>query len=194
MAIGRPRQFDAEKSINLAKERFWQGGYAATSLQDLLESMRLSKSSLYQSFGNKEQLFVRCLEEYRQQIDTSLNERLQQADSGLTFIRNLLAMVVDEAGKPQRKGCLLVNTANESIGNEPVVAQAVKRGFQTIEAILKQALQKARDDGELAIDVDVEELADLLVAAISGLRTMVRAGVPHARLEKVANILIESLK
>lgn len=194
MAIGRPRQFDSDKALNQATERFWQQGFAATSLQDLLECMHLSKSSLYQSFGNKEQLFVRCLDQYRQHIGDTLAERLRLADSGLGFIRELLDMVIAEAGRDSRKGCLLVNTANEVAGRERAIAVAVNRGFFTIKSILRQALDRAREDGELAVDADIEQLSDFLVTGISGLRTMVRAGVDKGKLNTVAAMLMNTLK
>lgn len=194
MVIGRPRQFDSDKALEQATERFWQQGFAATSLQDLLECTQLSKSSLYQTFGNKEKLFVRCLDQYRQHIGHILAERLHQADSGLSFIRELLDMVIVEAGSDGRKGCLLVNTANEVAGREPAIALAVNRGFLTIKSMIRHALTKAKDEGELAVDADIEQLSDFFVTGISGLRTMVRAGVDKEDLTKVAAILMNTLK
>ncbi len=61
MSIGRPLQFDPEQVLDAAMQVFWASGYDATSLQDLLQAMRLSKSSFYQTFGSKQQLFERCL-------------------------------------------------------------------------------------------------------------------------------------
>ncbi|MCX4186510.1 TetR/AcrR family transcriptional regulator [Methylophaga sp. OBS4] len=180
--------------MSQATLQFWHGGYAATSLQDLLNCMHLSKSSLYQSFGNKEQLFVRCLEHYQQQLGEDLTKQLQQTGSGLGFIRDLLASVTAEASSAQRKGCLLVNTANETACRQPAIAQAVNRGFGTIRSVITQALIRAREQGELAVDSDVEQLSDFLVSGISGLRTMVKAGMDKEKLDKVAAMLLATLK
>ena len=57
MTTGRPRQFNEEQALEAAMEQFWAVGYEATSLQDLLRVMKLSKSSLYQTFGSKHDLF-----------------------------------------------------------------------------------------------------------------------------------------
>lgn len=194
MTIGRPKQFDAERAVSMATEQFWRGGYFATSLQDLLDCMKLSKSSLYQSFGNKEQLFVHCLEHYQQELDLTLNAMLERAPSGLTFVKNLLDSVITEADIAEPKGCLLVNTANELAGREAAIARAVKRGLETIKSNLKQALERAKRDGELPADSDLDQLSDFLVAGISGLRTMVKAGASKEKLEKVADLLFASLK
>lgn len=116
MAIGRPRQFDEGKSLNAAMMQFWRHGYASTSMQDLLNATGLSKSSLYQSFGNKSKLFSSCLVHYQHWLILDLEQQLSSSSSGFQFIENLLVMVISEASAPQRNGCLLVNTANELAG------------------------------------------------------------------------------
>jgi TetR/AcrR family transcriptional repressor of nem operon len=194
MAIGRPRQFDSEKALGQARERFWQQGFAATSLHDLLECMHLSKSSLYQSFGNKQQLFILCLEQYEGQVNQNLTEQLHQAGTGLGFIRELLKSVISEADRDSRKGCLLVNTANELAGREKTIAQAVSHGLIKIKSNLKSALERARDEGDIAPDTDLEQASDYLVAGISGLRTMVKAGADRESLSKVAEMMMQTLK
>lgn len=194
MKIGRPRQFDTDKAVSNAMNQFWTGGYFATSLQDLLDCMRLSKSSLYQSFGNKEQLFVRCIQHYEHQLDQMLKAKLENASSGIEFVRTLIDSVIDEAEKTNPKGCLLVNTANELAGREEAIAQAVTHGLNTIKSNLRVALEQARDEGDISTDTDLEQASDYLVAGISGLRTMVKAGADRESLSKVADLLMKTLK
>lgn len=194
MNIGRPRQFNAEVALEHAMNQFWAGGYFATSLQDLLNCMRLSKSTLYQSFGNKEQLFVRCIQHYEHQLDQMLKARLEDASSGIEFVRSLIDSVIDEAEKTNPKGCLLVNTANELAGREETIAQAVTNALDKIRSHLRVAIQRARDEGDVAPDTDLDQASDYLVAGISGLRTMVKAGTDRQSLSKVADLLMKTLK
>ncbi len=194
MAIGRPRQFDADKALSAATEQFWCSGYAATSLQDLLDAMHLSKSSLYQSFGNKTSLFVSCIDFYRKQLNKKLVENLTTAPSGLSFMRSLLISITAEAETVQRRGCLLVNTANELAIREPEIAMAVNRGFASIRVGLYRALERAKMQGELSEQTNIDELSDFLVSGISGLRTMVKLGVDQTKLNRIAEMLMDAVK
>lgn len=193
MNIGRPRQFDTDEALARATEQFWLGGYNATSLQDLLDCMKLSKSSLYQSFGNKETLFVKCIENYQASFNKQLSVSLERSSSGIVFIKQLLESVIQEANNTERKGCLLVNTANELGANDPVITAALDRGFNSVRIIIKKALNKAALEGDLSTKSDLDDLSHYLVVGISGLRTMVKAGVKHKRLRNVSDILLKSL-
>lgn len=193
MNIGRPRQFDADEALARATEQFWLGGYSATSLQDLLDCMKLSKSSLYQSFGNKETLFVKCIENYQASFNKQLSVSLERSSSGIVFIEQLLESVIQEANNTERKGCFLVNTANELGANDPVITAALDRGFNSVRIIIKKALNKAALEGDLSAQSDLDDLSHYLVVGISGLRTMVKAGVKYKRLRNVSDILLKSL-
>ena len=43
---------------------FWQKGYAATSLDDLSKATGLVRPSLYAAFGNKEEMFLRAMDDF----------------------------------------------------------------------------------------------------------------------------------
>ena len=62
--MARPKEFDPETAAQEAMEAFWERGYAATSVNDLLEEMGLNRGSLYGTFGDKKQLFLAALEKY----------------------------------------------------------------------------------------------------------------------------------
>ena len=56
--MARLQEFNTEEALRKAMNMFWQKGYEATSLADLLEAMGLSKSSLYAAFGGNRELFI----------------------------------------------------------------------------------------------------------------------------------------
>lgn len=194
MTIGRPRQFNADKAIEQATQQFWLGGYTATSLQNLLDSMSISKSSLYQSFGNKETLFISCLDNYQVTFNKELAELLKSSTSGLRFIEKLLESVIQEVNSSERKGCLLVNTANELGAKDPIITAVIERGFNAVRMTIKKALEKAILEGEVPENAELDDLSAYLVVGISGLRTMVKAGADYEKLHRVTQILLNSLK
>lgn len=100
MTLGRPIEFDPEKALDAAVDVFWCKGYEATSMSDLLTAMKLSKSSLYQSFGGKRQLFTRCLTRYQERFTSELSHGLREAKSGRRFIEAVFRAVADTAQQP----------------------------------------------------------------------------------------------
>jgi AcrR family transcriptional regulator len=194
MTIGRPRQFNADKAIAQATQQFWRGGYSATSLQNLLDCMSLSKSSLYQSFGNKETLFISCIDNYQITFNQELSALLKSSTSGLKFIEQLLESVIQEVNSIERKGCLLVNTANELGAKDPIITAAIERGFNAVSVTIKKALERAVSEGDLPKNVNLDDLSAYLVVGISGLRTMVKAGADYEKLYRVTQVLLNSLK
>jgi TetR/AcrR family transcriptional regulator, transcriptional repressor for nem operon len=112
MSSGRPIQFDPDWALNAATTAFWSKGYEATSMQDLLGATHLSKSSLYQAFGGKPELFRRCLVHYEDDMVRQLHERLRTANSSLDFLRETLMQIAGEGvNTTTPRGCLIMNTA-----------------------------------------------------------------------------------
>src|SRR5260370_32013768 len=64
MAMGRPREFEVDKAVDVALQVFWRKGYEGASMADLTEAMGITKPSLYAAFGNKEELFRKALDRY----------------------------------------------------------------------------------------------------------------------------------
>jgi len=94
--IGRPLEFDPDTALEGAMNLFWARGYEHTSMQDLLTAMNLSKSSLYQAFGGKQQLFRQCVGRYADQFAGRLREGLAGAPSGRRFIEAFLNSILED--------------------------------------------------------------------------------------------------
>src|ERR1700688_58433 len=110
--MGRPREFNEVAALEAAVNCFWQHGYEATSLRDLTASMGLTAPSLYNAFGDKEELFARALERY---LDRTTRDRLRRLEDTLPpkdALHRFFAEIVEHSIKDrQRKGCFLVNSA-----------------------------------------------------------------------------------
>lgn len=78
--MARPKQFDREQALRKAMMLFWQKGYEATSIPDLLESMGISRSSLYEEYSDKRTLFREALQ-YYEQLGKRRFAILEQAES-----------------------------------------------------------------------------------------------------------------
>jgi TetR/AcrR family transcriptional repressor of nem operon len=195
MIYGRPLAYDPDAALDAAMHLFWEQGYETTSMTDLLRVMGLSKSSLYQRFGGKKALFLKCVARYCDRVGTRLRERLDQTDSGLDFIRELLLNTVTETGEKEcRRGCMLMNTASEFAQHDPEIAKRVSLGFAGLRSVLQLAVQRSQLKGEIATDQDAGTLAEFLVSSIAGLKTVVKGGADEHQVRKIVEITLRALR
>ena len=195
MTVGRPIEFDPVQALDAAMRVFWQRGYKATSLDDLLAAMDLSKSSFYQTFGCKSELFQKCLESYRDSSVDHLRTMLDQAASGRAFMETILGNVADRVNDPMgRAGCLLVNTASEFAQRDPQIAALVTKALARTEDLFYAAVCRAQSEGDIPKSADARSLALYLVTSIGGLRGMARAGASPEKIRTVVKVIMNSLK
>lgn len=190
--IGRPIEFDPDTALESAMHQFWSKGYEHTSMQDLLAAMNLSKSSLYQAFGSKRQLFRRCMGRYANQFAAQLRHGLAEAPSGLRFIEDFLHSVLrDVAGTP--RGCLVMNTASELGQSEPEIARDVSRSIDRFREVLQAAVERAQREGDISPERDARILASYLVSSMSGLKIQAKAGADTKTLKGIIAVVLSAL-
>jgi len=195
MSAGRPREFDQQQALEAAMRVFWMRGYETTSLEDLLAEMGISKSSFYQAFGSKAELFQKCLEHYRDMSAQMLQASLAGSSSGWDFIRTTLEGVADSTGKKMgRAGCLLMNTATEFGQRDASVSSTVSTGLGRIQEIFKSALERAKAEGSVTAAADTQSLALFLATNLGGLKGMARAGAAPQAIRSVIGIVLAALK
>ncbi|GAB4024286.1 MAG: TetR/AcrR family transcriptional regulator [Bdellovibrio sp.] len=194
MSLGRPQEFNYEKVLDAATELFWRNGFESTSMSELLSATGLSKSSLYQSFGGKSELFQKCLENYSSSMTRQLLDNLSRAESGITFIEALLNSAAEEAGgKLRPKGCLIMNTATEFSRKDTAVLGYVEKGISEFKRIFSLALAKAQSKNEIPQEKDINQLSSYLVGVMSGIRAMVKGGISEDEAKVIIKIAVHSL-
>jgi TetR/AcrR family transcriptional repressor of nem operon len=195
MSLGRPLAYDPEAALDAALQVFWSKGYEATSLQDLLQAMGLSKSSFYQGFGGKKELFLRCMARYRENIGRRIRKIEAGSASGHDVIEGVLLHAAAEARYPgeRRRGCLLMNTATEFAQKDFEIAGQVRRGFDGLREILRQAIERGQAEGEIAADLHPDRLADYLVCSLGGIKTVVKGGADEQQVRDIVALILRAL-
>ena len=192
MKIGRPMEFDPEVAIAQAMGVFWSQGYKATSTTDLMSAMDLSKSSLYQTFGSKRQLFLQCLEHYCQQSAERRRTILAGTKPGKQFLIDLFRRLINpDRTKPP--GCLLVNTACEFGGTDDELSSWVKSRLEGSRRLFQEAIERAQSAGEIPSDKDAQDLSEFLVMSVCGLRVMLKLNADHSALKPVVDQILAQL-
>lgn len=117
---GRPRHFDEDTVLDQLTELFWQKGFAQTSMSDLVEASGVHKSSLYSTFGGKDELFAKILHRYFARRMDGFTAAVEDAGPGIggihSFLDRIQADMVSDSG---RDGCLLINSSSELAGSTP---------------------------------------------------------------------------
>jgi len=192
--MARPAQFKREEVLEKAMRAFWDHGYGATSLTDLVEVTDLNPGSLYAAFESKESLFLAALDHYGERSVARVERTLAEAESPLAGIRDYLLQLGEDAASPRaRRSCLLVNTVLEQARQNRTVQKRVNRHLDTIEALFRHALETAQANGELSPDKDPGALAAFLMCNIWGLRVLGGTAPTPERVRAVVSQLLALL-
>jgi TetR/AcrR family transcriptional repressor of nem operon len=192
--MGRPVQFEREDVLEKAMQAFWDQGYCATSMAELVDATDLKPGSLYAAFQSKQGLFLAALDHYGERSTTRIAAFLAQADSPLTGIRAYFRQLAEDSANAQaRRSCFLVNTVLELARHNEVVRERVNRHFDTIEGHFQHALEAARASGELSADKDPGALAAFLMTSIWGLRVLGATAPDAQRTQAVLSQILTLL-
>ena len=170
---GRPRTFDEEAVLDALTELFWRQGYEATSVTDIATTAGLNKSSLYNTFGSKQELFERILDRYVAARMEMLATIIAEAGDGVAALHGFLDMVRAETQTKQgRNGCLAVNTSAELGTSASWMSERYRRQLcEQLEAVIR----RAADAGELD-PTQVDNHTSMLMTFMLGLSVAVRSG------------------
>ncbi|MFC5825207.1 TetR/AcrR family transcriptional regulator [Nonomuraea insulae] len=179
--MARTKEFDPDAALQQALELFWERGYEATSMADLVERLGVARASIYATFGGKRELYLKALERYLEQNNAI--EPLSQPGPALPAIRGLFdAYVAECLADELRRGCMVVNTAVEFAGRDAAVLAKVVVSWAGLETALAGALIRARAQGEIPAGKDPEALARFLLVLLQGIRVLGRADPDPRRL------------
>lgn len=142
--MARPQAFNHQQVLSQAIECFWLKGYSETSLADLLLAMNISRSTFYNSFGDKRQLFELCLQTYGQQTQQILSMTLfSNRYSGMQTIRQFMHLVLLTPNEDLiSRGCLLVNTIAETARVDSELNDMAKQLMQPVKSGFIQQLAR----------------------------------------------------
>lgn len=191
--MARPQEFESADVLHRALGVFWRDGYEGTSLDQLLRATGLSKSSLYASFGNKRELFLKAFDAYRSERTREMHLLLSEG-TGRAAVEAFFRRIIRDASAVEfQHGCMSTNQAVEMAPHDADVKARVEADFQLIEDALTEAIARGQRDGSVANIRDPRVLAELFVIAFPGFQVMVRAGTGQRRLERALETLLTNL-
>ncbi|WP_395577035.1 TetR/AcrR family transcriptional regulator [Streptomyces sp. BK79] len=182
--MARTKEFDPDAALQSALELFWRRGYEATSMADLVDHLGIGRASIYATFGNKHELYLKAMDRYTETRDQLLLAELSQPGPALPAVRAMVRRIAAEAASPQGRmnGCFVTNTAAELAPHDPAAARRVEISWEHVETPLHSALVRAQAQGELPGDRDPRALARMLLVLLQGVRVVGKASNDPARV------------
>lgn len=178
--------FDENDVLDKAGKVFWAKGYEGTSMSDLLTAMGVNKGSLYNSFGNKKNLFTKALLQYDQDQRIAMLADLSLLNNPILAVRTLFDIMIREsAADEDHKGCFLVNTALDLPNHDKNIEKIVKNGMKELEAFFVLQMEFGKLNGTIPSDLDVKTTAKGLLALCVGLRVMARGVFDEESLQAI---------
>lgn len=191
----RPKAFDPDNALEKAMHVFWHKGYEATSMEDLLTAMNLNRGSLYDTFGDKRQLFLKALDHYCHGIVGPKFSLLNQPGPALPALRRFIQGMIEGAlADPQRRGCLVANTVMELAPHEHDIAAKLKQALRLTEEAFFGLLTRAKEQGELGSEKDPRALARFLTTMMQGTIVMIKSGAPAETVTQSAETALAMLR
>ncbi|MFB7941317.1 TetR/AcrR family transcriptional regulator [Streptomyces sp. NPDC004779] len=186
--MARTKEFDPDAALQAALDLFWARGYEATSMADLVEHLGIGRASIYATFGNKHELYMKALDRYLETRDPGLVEELSAPGPALPAVRAVVRRFAAEATAEgvRLTGCFVTNSAAELAPRDPVVARRVELSWEQVETLLHSALTRARAQGELPEGRDPRTLSRLLLVLLQGVRVVGKASTDPARVRDAA--------
>ncbi|WOO42305.1 TetR/AcrR family transcriptional regulator [Rubellicoccus peritrichatus] len=186
--MARPAKFDREIVLQRAMRLFWERGYNATSMSDLIDAMDMRAGSIYSTFGSKQTLLLEVLDYYAEHGHDEIRSLLQKTASKREAFSKVFACLIGEMTcEPRSKGCLLINMLLELSNIDEQAGARVKEHLQSMKEIFKQALIAAEQSGEMRPGQNPEDSATFLIGTVYSLRVMGRAAVAKADMEVLSD-------
>lgn len=186
--------------LDAAADEFRVHGFAATSTERLCEAAGVRRSTLYNTFESKDELFVRTLERYVATTSSHQEAVLTATDvDGLDRLRGFFDLLLREeteaAAHGHAAGCMVVGTrATPDIAHRDTrVAQLLDRAQDRQRALLAQVVRAGRRDGSIRTDVPVSDSVDLVTTLVSGMRVMALSGHTPERLRRTVDLGLRAL-
>ena len=189
--MSRPKEYDYEDVLAKSTELFWEKGFEATSINEIVARTGLNKHSLYNEFGDKENLFLLCIDEYVNKSIKELSDILTNEPLGLGNIEAFFDNRVAYATSGTCKGCLLINSVTEKETLSEKINQRVITLLSNLNKVsFYNCLKAAQENNEISSDKNCEVLAGYLTCFLFGL---VNIGKNETRNNEIRKIVDAAL-
>ncbi|MUN38217.1 TetR/AcrR family transcriptional regulator [Actinomadura litoris] len=188
------KHFDPDRVLDEVVELFWRRGASSTGVGEVVAVTGLSRSSLYSTFGGKQELYLAALRRYVDRRSRPVLDALASDGRGLPVIAEFFDRLVQArcAGPQARWGCMVSNAHADTVVDADV-RQILDDHHERLRSSMRSALESARSRGQLRPGLHVGSTAEALALLAYGVNLRSRAGAPAADLRATVTALLETL-
>lgn len=189
--MARPRSFNEQEVLDKAMQCFWKKGYESTSISDLEEATGISRISIYNSFKDKEGLFLAVQNKYHNVAYEFINQSLSDPDLDLIIhFFDCCVAPQKSAQTPSGLGCMMVNTVLDVHNIGDSILKNVKSYREMLTNIFQRYLQQCQQAGKIKSELDSEKLAAFLLASMWGAMAVTRLYEDAEETRKHIDVLL----
>jgi TetR/AcrR family transcriptional repressor of nem operon len=187
--MARPRGFDELEVMEDLMKVFWDKGYEATTMQDLVKASGLLKGSLYGAFGDKQTIYLAALKHYN---GTRMHSQIEILN-GEGSVRQKISRLFDNVIETTKRGvfaggCLLCNASLEKAVTDKLVKNEIKTTIRRLKVAIVDAVKKEGVNEDQAAS-----LAAFIISAYFGTRVLAKAGAPAAMIGETRDHCLQLL-
>lgn len=192
--MARPRQFDRDQVLLQAIKVFCEKGFAAASTDELMQAMGLSRQSMYNTFGDKRQLYLEAMRAYQAHSIDDLVVRLNGEGTALQALENTLLSFASRAEREGTAGCMAVNAICEFGLEDAELNRLNEHAGQVLWTAFETTLRRAVEQRALAADTDIAGACGFLMATLTGMKVSAKGGMGAQALRAIARFAVNGLK
>lgn len=182
--MARTKEFDYEEVLDKATEIFLEKGYDNTSFQDLVNYTGIHRRSIYDTYGDKKQFYLKILGKYAKFVNQNylslINDKMN--------IYQKFEVIFNYSAFPKEncpKGCLFVNSAIELANRDDEISKQVQLFFYDTKKFFIDLLMIAKEKEEIAQDANIYEISSYLNNALIGIRVLVKCVPSETELRNI---------
>lgn len=174
----RPKSFDPDTVLAKAMVVFWEKGYDAASISDLTEAMGINRFSLYDTFGDKHQLYLKALDAYTQRVVEPMVEKINQIQS-INDIQQFFETLIDYQHSCDCSPCCMMHKAAVSLATvDQAAKERIEHARTRLHSAFFDALERINRKGELCREVNLHDGAWILKIMMGGFASHASAPIP----------------
>jgi TetR/AcrR family transcriptional repressor of nem operon len=190
---GRPREFEPQDFLDTALTCFWQNGYRATSLSDLMKASGLASASIYKLYPDKRTIFLAALQQYMDAGLARLSQREVELKPDVALRETLEFCALLSAGPDGERGCFSIAAASEMLPGDDDVRKRIEYMFKGIAARLCAILLKGQQEGVFRTDEEAGVMAESIFMMLEGMRVYGKIKPEIATLRKANAFIMNSV-
>ena len=166
----KSESFNREEVLEKVTDLFWVQGYNGTSMQDIVDATGLNRSSLYNSFGDKYQLFNESIRFYKNHVQTRSISGLDSIPPKKALRRVFDAVLTSMDDQTHTKGCFLTNCAAELATVDRDINHFLHDNMDDVLVMFEEILKRGKASGDFDKNLDERKTAIYLFSSLQGIR------------------------